>query len=79
MESTTVRQSLPILLPYEPKQFWEKVRQIIREEIKEFEQGEAFRGIAGVPGFPHKALYRKYCAAYGEIYFSVVLIILRIF
>jgi len=57
MEQVKVKQGLPILIPYEPNQFWDQVRKIIREEIKEFERGPAFTDIRGVPGLKHKPLY----------------------
>jgi excisionase family DNA binding protein len=58
MEQVKVKQGLPILIPYEPHQFWEQVRKIIREEIKEFENSAAFTGLRGVPGQMHKPLYK---------------------
>lgn len=58
MEQVKVRQGLPILIPFEPNQFWEQIRKIIREEIKEFENGPAFTGVRGVPGLKHKPLYK---------------------
>jgi len=58
MEPVKVKQGLPILIPYEPSQFWEQMRKIIREEIKEFEKGTAFTEVRGVPGLKHKPLYK---------------------
>ena len=37
MEQVKAKHGLPILIPYEPNQFWEQIRKLIREEIKEFE------------------------------------------
>ena len=58
MEQVKAKHGLPILIPYEPNQFWEQIRKLIREEIKEFENGEAFTGLKGVPGLKHKPLYK---------------------
>ena len=49
---------LPILIPYEPNQFWEQVRQIIREEIKEFGNNPAVAGVRGIQGLKYKPLYK---------------------
>ena len=58
MEPVKVKQVLPILIPYEPSQFWEHIKKIIREEIKEFENSPALTGVKGIPGLKHKPLYK---------------------
>lgn len=56
MESNS---SVPMLFPVEPEKFWQQMRLIIREEVKNLESGKS----AGVndyetPGLIQKPLYK---------------------
>lgn len=47
----------PMLFPFEPEQFWQSIRQIIREEVKSAEQKPPAANDA-IPGITYKPLYK---------------------
>lgn len=48
----------PILFPFEPEQFWQSIRQIIREEIRGVETKAAALPIYQTAGMDYKPLYK---------------------
>ncbi len=48
--------SVPILFPYEPKEFWEQMRKIIREELGKVKVPDS--NLVQTPGLTHKPLYK---------------------
>ncbi len=48
----------PILFPYEPGQYWQQIRQIIREEVRNIEKERPSTPIYDVPGMTYKPLYK---------------------
>lgn len=57
MENQT---SVPILFPIEPEEFWKRIRNIIREEIKSVEKKHSTNGNVEykTPGLIYKPLYK---------------------
>jgi excisionase family DNA binding protein len=56
----------PILFPYDPKQFWQSIRQIIREEIANAEKVKTADPSYETPGLTYKPLYKvaEVCALF---------------
>lgn|SRR5664279_2305943 len=56
----------PILFPYEPQQFWESIRQIIREEVNNVERRRPVLPSFETPGMTYKPLYKmgEVCALF---------------
>jgi excisionase family DNA binding protein len=48
----------PILFPYEPEQYWQQVRQIIREEVNNAEKHRQVGTTYETPGMTYKPLYK---------------------
>jgi excisionase family DNA binding protein len=48
----------PILFPYEPEQFWQSMRQIIREEVSNGEKQKPGTHVYETPGLNYKPLYK---------------------
>jgi len=48
----------PFLFPYEPEEFWERIRTVIREEIKHPEKGKPVVTDYETPGLTYKPLYK---------------------
>ena len=48
----------PMLFPFEPEQFWQSMRQIIREEVKGLEKQKASPATFETPGLTYKPLYK---------------------
>ena len=48
----------PMLFPFEPAQFWQSLRQIIREEIKQVERLQSVPPAYETPGLTYKPLYK---------------------
>lgn len=48
----------PILVPYDPKHFWQYIRQIIREEIANAEKAKTPHPTYETPGLTYKPLYK---------------------
>jgi excisionase family DNA binding protein len=48
----------PILLPYEPEEFWGRIRDIIKEEVKNVEYGKPEKGTYQTEGLIYKPLYK---------------------
>lgn len=49
--------SVPMLFPYEPEMFWEKMREIIREEIKNISLPNP-KNLYDTPGLAYKPLFK---------------------
>src|SRR3954465_2455917 len=56
----------PILFPFEPEQFWQSLRQIIREEVNQAEKSKQNMGSMETPGLTYKPLYKiaEVCALF---------------
>jgi len=48
----------PILFPFEPEQFWQSIRQIIREEVSTVEKQKSSPATFETPGLTYKPLYK---------------------
>lgn len=48
----------PMLFPYEPEQYWQQIRQIIREEVGQAEKQRAVLPTYETPGLTYKPLYK---------------------
>lgn len=48
----------PMLFPYEPAQFWQNVRQIVREEVRQVEKDRPASPIYETSGLTYKPLFR---------------------
>ncbi len=56
----------PMLFPYEPEQFWQSIRQIIREEVSKVEKQRPVSPTYETPGLTYKPLYKiaEVCALF---------------
>lgn len=56
----------PMLFPYEPEQFWQRIREIIREEISRTETTKNREVSYETPGLTYKPLYKinEVCAIF---------------
>ena len=64
MEQNT---SIPILIPFEPEEFWAQIRVIIREEVTRNQKGQTVASnIMETPGLTEKPLYKiqEICALF---------------
>ena len=52
------QSAVPILFPFDPNDFWEKMRLIIREEMKQQNKVEKKESIFNTPGLTYKPLYK---------------------
>ncbi|MFL9483443.1 helix-turn-helix domain-containing protein [Chitinophagaceae bacterium LWZ2-11] len=48
----------PLLFPYDPEQFWQDMRQIIREEVSRSEKQKPVSTRYETPGLTYKPLYK---------------------
>ncbi|MDH7462174.1 helix-turn-helix domain-containing protein [Chitinophagaceae bacterium 26-R-25] len=48
----------PMLFPYQPEQFWQSLRQIIREEVVKAEKERPSATTFETPGMTYKPLYK---------------------
>jgi excisionase family DNA binding protein len=48
----------PMLFPYEPEQFWQSIRQIVREEVSQAEKHRPIPTVYETPGLTYKPLYK---------------------
>ena len=48
----------PMLFPYAPEQFWQQIRQIIKEEVSNIEKQKPPAAIYQTPGMTYKPLYK---------------------
>ena len=57
----------PMLFPYDPAEYWDQLRKIIREEIKVMDSGSAPVLSYETPGMTYKPLYKmkEVCALLG--------------
>lgn len=56
----------PMLFPYEPEQFWQSIRQIIREEVQSVDKQMSTSQNFETPGLIYKPLYKiaEICALF---------------
>ena len=52
------KSATPMLFPYEPDIFWERIRDIIREEVSKGEKDKPVNGAYDTPGLTYKPLYK---------------------
>jgi excisionase family DNA binding protein len=50
--------AVPILIPFEPEEFWAQIRVIIREEVSRNQKEQPLPSIMETPGFTEKPLYK---------------------
>lgn len=51
--------SVPILIPFEPEEFWAQIRLIIREEVsKNKKEQPVFASLVETPGLTEKPLFK---------------------
>jgi excisionase family DNA binding protein len=48
----------PMLFPYEPAQFWQGIRQIVREEVQQAEKSRPAPPVYETPGLTYKPLFK---------------------
>jgi excisionase family DNA binding protein len=48
----------PMLFPYEPEQFWQSMRNIVREEVGNIEKQVLDPNLYQTPGMAYKPLYK---------------------
>ena len=48
----------PMLFPYDPQEFWQSIRQIIREEVNQVEKQKPVSPAFETPGLIYKPLYK---------------------
>lgn len=52
-------QFTPMLFPYDPCEYWEQIRQIVREEVKSAEKERAVSPLSfETPGLTYKPLFK---------------------
>jgi len=59
--------AMPMLLPYEPENFWARVRNIVREELQSVSKNRGEEVVMSVPGMTVKPLYKmaEVCVLFG--------------
>ena len=60
--------AVPMLFPYEPKEFWAQMRQIVREEVGQTQSSKAADpSLMITPGLTEKPLYKsaEICKIFG--------------
>lgn len=59
MKEMTKNGNTPMLFPYEPTEYWQNIRQIIREEMARIEKDSPAKGnILETPGLTYKPLLK---------------------
>jgi excisionase family DNA binding protein len=48
----------PMLFPYDPAQYWQQIRQIIREEVSSIEKEKPAGPVYETPGLTYKPLFK---------------------
>lgn len=48
----------PLLFPYEPTEYWQNIRQIIREEVAKIEKETPKENVLETPGLTYKPLLK---------------------
>jgi excisionase family DNA binding protein len=63
---TSASTFTPILFPYEPQEFWQSIRQIIREEVSNAEKQKPTAASFETIGLTYKPLYKiaEVCALF---------------
>lgn len=63
---TSGSHATPMLFPYEPEQFWQSIRQIIREEVTKAEKQRPESPTWQTTGLTYKPLYKiaEVCALF---------------
>ena len=57
-EQISTAQPTPMLFPYEPEQFWQSIRSIIREEVSHAANHSVTAPSYETPGLTYKPLYK---------------------
>lgn len=59
MQELVKSGNTPMLFPYEPAEYWQVIRQIIREEVSKVEKGKpAYGSVLETPGLTYKPLLK---------------------
>lgn len=63
---STGSHATPMLFPYDPEQFWQSIRQIIREEVTKAEKQKPDSPNFQITGLTYKPLYKiaEVCALF---------------
>jgi len=56
--ASNINPVTPLLFPYEPEQFWQSIRQIIREEVSQAAGQRSAPPVYETPGLTYKPLYK---------------------
>jgi excisionase family DNA binding protein len=48
----------PMLFPYEPEEFWHRIRDIVKEEVGKAEKEKPIKEAYGTAGLTYKPLYK---------------------
>lgn len=52
------KETIPILIPFEPEDFWAQMRVIIREEVAKSQKDQPLANLMETPGLTEKPLYK---------------------
>lgn len=52
------KEAIPILIPFEPEDFWAQMRVIIREEVAKSQKDQHLSNLMETPGLTEKPLYK---------------------
>jgi excisionase family DNA binding protein len=58
MKELITNGNTPILFPYEPTEYWQNIRQIIREEVAKIEKEIPKGNVLETPGLTYKPLLK---------------------
>jgi excisionase family DNA binding protein len=58
MQELIKNGNTPILFPYEPTEYWQNIRQIIREEVAKIEKDVPKGNVLETPGLTYKPLLK---------------------
>jgi excisionase family DNA binding protein len=58
MQELIKNGNTPILFPYEPTEYWQNIRQIIREEVGKIEKDTPKGNVLETPGLTYKPLLK---------------------
>lgn len=66
MKDNMSNSATPILFPFDPQEYWQQIRLIIREEVNKVEKLKPFPAPYETPGLTYKPLYKinEVCALF---------------
>jgi len=57
METIKQKDQMPMLIPYDPDEFWQKMRELIKEEVSRLQHSGSVTEYT-TPGLTYKPLYK---------------------